>query len=241
MSQSRRQSIFSTVLLVAVLLSHVVEGQCSTVHRYELVRLNGNKSMLNMKNVVVGNPNNPTAPTTYIVSEGTTTSVPVNQGYDKDTMTSNPNNEGGGDKWEDARRPTNKPTGLRTPRTSAPTSWAAVNDDDDAYTRVTPAPIVTPEPATPAPTPCESRKWYLQVILEGIKTESGVTTCTNGYDTTAINESSKYGTFLECCEAEARETMDNTDCKYIDVCNTPVMPPPSPIEAGETTYYVPTL
>jgi hypothetical protein len=94
----------------------------------------------------------------------------------------------------------------------------------------TPAPIeiivVTPSPVTPAPTPCEGRKWYL-TTSEG----DGSITCTNGYDITSLGDGATiYDTFLECCEEEAMESMDSTDdCKYIDVCNPPV-PTPAPIE-----------
>jgi hypothetical protein len=236
------------------------------------------------KNIVVGNPNNPTA-NTYIDSAGTTTSVAAgNQGVDKeDTMITNPNSEGEGDRWEhqdeqppidsivanpnsegrddnnnndDGRvdnsiatnnnddesdwslirsRPTKKPTRVRTPppRTSVPTTL--YYDDDDnvdltTLTTVTPSVIETPEPSiTPSTTPCDSRKWYLQVVRsnDGM-TEGSVTTCTNGYDTTTtIDESSKYDTFLECCEGEAIKNMDYTDCKYVNVCNNPTVPKPS--------------
>ena len=94
----------------------------------------------------------------------------------------------------------------------------------------TPAPIETPVPTltvTPAPTPCESRKWYLTN-----SDEDGVTACTNGYDST-IDEASMYNTFIECCEAEATMNgMDSADCKYIDVCNPTDEPTPAPIEAA---------
>jgi hypothetical protein len=233
------------------------------------------------KNIVVGNPNNPTSTTTYIHSEGTTTSVAAgNQGIGKDNMLiTNPNSEGEGDMWAEQAeqpidgivanpnsegrdddnnddgivdnsiatnnnnddesswsllrsRPTKKPTRLRTPRrTSAPTTPLTHfydDDDDDAVstlTTVTPSVIENLQPSTPSPTPCESRKWYLQVIHNDGMTEGSVTTtCTNGYD---ITTSSKYDTFLKCCEGEAMKTMDYTDCKYVDVCNNPMVPKPA--------------
>lgn len=66
-----------------------------------------------------------------------------------------------------------------------------IDDDDDVstLTTVTPSVIETPEPSTPAPTPCESRKWYLQVVQNDGMTEGSATN--NGYDTTIIDESSK--------------------------------------------------
>ena len=67
-----------------------------------------------------------------------------------------------------------------------------IDDDDDdvsTLTTVTPSVIETPEPSTPAPTPCESRKWYLQVVQNDGMTEGSATN--NGYDTTIIDESSK--------------------------------------------------
>ena len=98
---------------------------------------------------------------------------------------------------------------------------------------VTPAPIETPveTPAptltvTPAPTPCEGRKWYLITSEADGWQGDGSTTCTNGYD--ADGGASMYDTFQECCEAEAKETMDSTDCTYIDVCNPPA-PTPAPV------------
>jgi len=92
----------------------------------------------------------------------------------------------------------------------------------------TPAPIETPV-ETPAPTPCEGRKWYLITSEADGWQGDGSTTCTNGYDATTIDGgASMYDTFQECCEAEAKETMDSTDCTYIDVCNPPA-PTPAPV------------
>jgi hypothetical protein len=228
------------------------------------------------KNIVVGNPNNPTA-NTYIDSEGTNTSVAAgNQGIDKEDIMSitNPNSEGEGDsRWEHQDEqppiddsivanpnsegrddennddgivdnsiatnkndddsglslPTKKPTRVRTPpRTSTPTTLALFYDDDDnvdvtTLTTVTPSVIDTPQPSTPSPTPCDSRKWYLQVVRSNDEMNEGsvITTCTNGYDTTT---STNYDTFLECCEGEAIKNMDNTDCKYVNVCTNPTVP-----------------
>jgi hypothetical protein len=128
-------------------------------------------------------------------------------------------------KYIDICNPTDEPTPSPTP-----SPIEIIITPEPTLAPVTPAPIETPSPVSPAPTPCEGRKWYL-TTSEG----DGSITCTNGYDITLMGDGATiYDTFLECCEEEAMETGDNTDCKYIDVCNPPA-PTPAPL-IYEVTY-----
>mmetsp|Transcript_21519 Transcript_21519/g.35280 ORF Transcript_21519/g.35280 Transcript_21519/m.35280 type:complete len:334 (+) Transcript_21519:565-1566(+) len=112
------------------------------------------------------------------------------------------------------RRPSKRPT--RYP-TSNPTKKPV-------------AAIVTTEPS-PAPTPCEGRKWYLLSFM----------TCTNGYDIPPGTDMDFYDTMSECCDEE----FDDGKCVYNDVCvdETPnptpsptLDPTPSPIITGTPTF-----
>ena len=79
------------------------------------------------------------------------------------------------------------------------------------------ASIVTAEPS-PAPTPCEGRKWYL------LSTKDEFMMCTNGYDIPPGTEMDFYDTMSECCDEE----FDDGECVYNDVC-VDETPNPTPV------------
>jgi len=123
---------------------------------------------------------------------------------------------------ESTKRPTRRPS-------KRPTRYPTSNP-----TKKPVAAIVTTEPS-PAPTPCEGRKWYL------LSTKDNSMMCTNGYDIPPGTDMDFYDTMSECCDEE----FDDGKCVYNDVCvdETPnptpsptLDPTPSPIITGTPTF-----
>jgi hypothetical protein len=88
-----------------------------------------------------------------------------------------------------------------------------------------PTPLSTPSPTTkaasPAPTPCDNRKWYILMTPDGAKH------CTNGYDVPdGVDGLTLFDNKEDCCFAE----FDEDECSLKDVC----------IEVTETDSLAPT-
>ena len=125
---------------------------------------------------------------------------------------------------EDICNPTEEPTA--SPVTSEPTENPTPAPVETITSEPTPAPFETI--TSPAPTPCEGRKWYSERI-------NGKTRCTNGYSET-VGESEIFDTSEECCIATFENVMN---CKIVDICNpseapteSPTVVTPSPTESG---------
>ena len=123
----------------------------------------------------------------------------------------------------DVCNPTPPPSEYPTP---APVTLAPV---ELVTPNPTPDPVMdepTLSPVTPAPTPCEYRKWFL-IFNELSGGAIGVKTCTNGYSTP--DKEVFYDSVGECCAA----TMAGGECMQIDICNP--TPPPTPTPPVEVT------
>ena len=80
--------------------------------------------------------------------------------------------------------------------------------------------LETPEPS-PAPTPCEGRKWYLK------EDSQNLLLCTNGYDIPPdqVANMDYFDTVGECC-MDAFGGVQG--CNYVDVCVPTGFPSPEP-------------
>jgi hypothetical protein len=77
--------------------------------------------------------------------------------------------------------------------------------------------IIPPVPTTPAPTPCDSQRFF---FINGV--------CTNNIF--LIGETS-YGSAMECCNVNyGAGSMNNGICNFVDTCNE-ATPAPTPCDA----------
>lgn len=96
--------------------------------------------------------------------------------------------------------------------------------------RPTPRPTPKPTfafvipPTTPAPTPCEAQRFFL---VDGV--------CTN--DVFLLGGTS-YRSAMQCCNVNyGRGSMNNGNCEYVDICNTPAPVTPAPTPCGDQIFY----
>jgi hypothetical protein len=128
--------------------------------------------------------------------------------------------------------PTDSPTDA--PVTSEPTEYPTPPPEELIVPEPTISPV-TPEstfsPVTPAPTPCEYRKWYF-TYTELSGGAMGAKLCTNGeYSSSIIGSMTYYDSVDNCCAQNFMSDEDGEECMTIDVCNPPTeYPTPAPVE-----------
>jgi hypothetical protein len=86
---------------------------------------------------------------------------------------------------------------------------------------LSPTPTPLPHVTSPAPTPCEYRKWYLSYTKRsfGGATVGAIMVCTNGeYSSSIIGSMLYYDSVDDCC-AQKLDDEDGDECMKIDVCN----------------------
>jgi len=92
---------------------------------------------------------------------------------------------------------------------------------------------ITSEPS-PAPTPCEGRKWYIVNISQQSYQ------CTNGYDipASAVDDFTFFDSLAECCDDMFGE---GVECEYSDVCSNETPQPSSMEQTAPPTKKVATV
>jgi hypothetical protein len=129
--------------------------------------------------------------------------------------------------------PTDSPT--KAPVTNEPTEYPTPPPEELIVPEPTLSPV-TPEPTyspvTPAPTPCEYRKWYF-TYTELSGGAMGAKMCTNGeYSSSIIDSMTYYDSVDDCCAQNfmSDEDGEGGECMKIDVCNPPTeYPTPAPV------------